>query len=225
MRYYSQNGEDFLISEIFKDLPHGFFVEIGCIDGRRFSNTLSLEERGWRGVCIEAHRDYIELLKKNRPNSLVIHCAVGEKDEDNVTFYANVRGSFSTLDRSQEKRWRENYQAYFTGFEEQIVAKRTISSLLDEHGISSVDFMSLDIEGYEIEALQGLDLARHRPRLLVIESDSKEHENAMDKILLPAGYTKGFNISGNWFYSTGPMLLQRVIGRRYQALLTHTQHP
>jgi hypothetical protein len=100
--FYSQNGEDFILNELLGNKKSGFFVEVGCIDGRRFSNTLLFEQMGWQGLCVEAHADYIEILERNRPNSIIYHGAVGEKDEPNVIFYANSRGSLSTLDRSKE---------------------------------------------------------------------------------------------------------------------------
>ncbi len=225
MRFYSQHGEDFLLQKIFADVAGGFFVEIGCIDGRRFSNTLALEQRGWRGMCIEAHVDYIDLLRSNRPNSIIVHCAVGERDAEQVTFFANARGSLSTLDAAQETRWRTHYGEYFSGFEEQRVPMRTISSLLSEHGITHVDVLSLDVEGYEVQALSGLDLAQHRPRLLVIECDGAEQERGLDEILLPAGYHKGFWVGANIFYCAEPELLQAVVGMRHEVLVTHTQHP
>lgn len=224
-RFYSQHGEDFLLEKIFAALPKGCFVEIGCIDGKRFANTLALEQCGWQGLCVEAHADYIELLRRNRPASIVVHCAIGERDADAVTFFANARGSLSTLDAAQETRWRADYGAYFSGFEEQRVPMRTISSLLNEHGIAQVDVLSLDVEGYEVPALAGLDLTRHRPRLLLIECDGAAQEQGLDDILLPAGYHKAFRLGANIFYCLEPALVAAVLGNRYEVVLTHTQHP
>jgi len=55
--YYSQHGEDFILDLIFDHKKSGFFVEVGCIDGLRFSNTLFFEKLGWKGICIEAHKE------------------------------------------------------------------------------------------------------------------------------------------------------------------------
>ena len=172
--YYSQHGEDALLDLIFKNQRKGFFVEVGCIDGKRFSNTLTFEERGWKGMCVEAHAGYIEMLKNNRPNSIVCHCAAGEADEDAI-FYANARGSLSSLDKTSEARWQRDYAPHFSGFEEQQVKKVRLSTLLDTYRISEIDILSLDIEGYEVEAVKGLDLTRHLPKVMVIESDSPQH--------------------------------------------------
>ena len=49
------------------------------------------------------------------------------------------------------------------------VPARTLSSLLDDHRIGPVDFLSLDLEGYEASALRGIDFERHRPELLLVE--------------------------------------------------------
>jgi FkbM family methyltransferase len=223
--YFSQNGEDFLLSQYFKE-ANGFFVEIGCIDGRRFSNTYFFEKRGWKGLCVEAHRDYIDLLRANRPNSQVIHCAVGEADEDEAVFYANARGSLSSLDPTTEERWRRDYAQYFSGFQQQIVPKRTLTTIFTEAGVSHIDILSLDIEGYEVEALSGLDFRKFGPSVLVVESDSDEHRKKIGAMVTPHGYRLALESSGNLFYSRVAGFEQAVAGKYFpQVTLTYTQHP
>jgi FkbM family methyltransferase len=223
-KYYSQHGEDALLDLIFGDQKEGFFVEVGCIDGRRFSNTLTFEERGWKGICVEAHSGYIEALKKNRPNAIVCHCAAGEADEDAI-FYANARGSLSTLDKSSEARWQKDYAPYFSGFEEQQVKKVRLSTLLDAYRVSEIDVLSLDIEGYEVEAIKGLDLSRHKPKVMVIESDSLQQEAQLDELILPSGYTKALRLFGNLFYVSDKELGKLLAGKKHVIQLIHTQHP
>lgn len=222
--YYSQHGEDALLDLIFKDQQKGFFVEVGCIDGRCFSNTLTFEERGWKGMCIEAHAGYIEMLRENRPNSIVCHCAAGEADEDAI-FYANARGSLSTLDKTKEAHWQRNYAPYFSGFEEQQVKKVRLSTLLDTYQVGEIDILSLDIEGYEAEALKGLDLSRHRPKVLLIESDDKQHEAQLDQLILPHGYTKSVRLFANLFYVRDKEFDTKLRGKRRTVQLTHIRHP
>jgi FkbM family methyltransferase len=224
--YYSQHGEDFILDLIFADQSTGFFVEVGCIDGRRFSNTLTFEERGWKGLCVEAHAGYIDALKENRPDSIVCHCAVGEENADGVPFYANDRGSLSTLDQSQEEEFRTSFGEYFSGFDQQTVDKRRLDRLFDEYDVPTrIDFLSLDIEGYEVEAVAGMDFTTYRPRVCVIESDTSEHEQRLDDVLIPAGYEKKFRLHQNVFYFDEPVLTRRVSDEHYTVTLTHTCHP
>lgn len=224
MTYYSQHGEDLIIDKLINGQEIGFFVEIGCIDGRRFSNTLFLEERGWHGLCVEAHAGYIDALRKNRPNSIICHCAAGECDEE-TTFYANARGSLSTLDKGREKDFERHYAPYFSGFEEQDVKKVRVSTLLDENGINNVDVLSLDIEGYEVEALRGIHFSRHKPTLMIIESDTLWHEASLDSLLFPVGYLKVFRFGGNVFYFLGDRFKSDLFNGALRGAIIHTVHP
>jgi FkbM family methyltransferase len=222
--YYSQHGEDYLLDLMFAGKNDGFFVEVGCIDGKRFSNTLHFEEKGWRGLCIEAHPDFIPLLKKNRPNSIVCNYAVGESDADNVVFYATDRGSLSTLDKSQETRWKKHYAKYFHGFEEKRVSKRTLTTIFNEQRVGHIDFISLDIEGYEVPALRGLDLAIFAPDVFVIETEDKKQKKEQEKILHPHGYFLAASIARNLFYTRDRALASRIQNICTIVPLIYTKH-
>lgn len=225
INFYSQGGEDVILNELFEGQGDGFFVEVGCIDGRRFSNTLTFEERGWKGLLVEAHSGYMDLLRENRPNSIVCHCAAGEKDEDDVIFFANSRGSLSTLDKSRESQFKRRYKQFFTGFEEQRVSKARLDTLFKKHNVKEIDILSLDIEGYEVEAMRGLDLGIYRPRVLLIESDSPRHERSLDNLIIPFGYSKSVKIGGNIFYLIDASMKRKIENRKFEPVLIHTQHP
>jgi FkbM family methyltransferase len=199
--FYGQHAEDFLLDKIFKGKTDGYFVEIGCLDGIEYSNTYYFEKKGWNGACVEAHNDFITALRKNRPHSSIVHCAVGEDDKDSVTFYANKAGSLSTLDKGEEERWKKNYAKDFHGFEEQKVPMRTLTSIFDELKVKSIDFVSLDIEGYEVKALAGLDFAKHRPKVFVIEYKDETHKAGLESILFKHDYHFLSHIGCNLFYS------------------------
>jgi FkbM family methyltransferase len=224
MNFYSQYGEDFILNELFQGKKRGFFVEVGCIDGKRFSNSLAFEEIGWRGICVEAHADYFGLLKKNRPRSVIVHCAVGSENCSEVPFYANARGSLSTLDRSKEKEYRERFGNFFTGFELQKVPQKTIGTILASYQINKIDFLSIDVEGTELDAVRGIDFSKCQPKVLVIEADEREKEEEIDRIVLKKGYSKANKIGPNIFY-----LLDNKMGihlqEKYSFKLIHTKHP
>jgi FkbM family methyltransferase len=225
VRFYSQSGEDFLLDKIFWGKTDGFFVEVGCIDGRRFSNTLIFEERGWRGLCIEAHERYVDLIEKNRPHSVVCHCAAGEADNDNVTFYANSRGSLSTLDPSLEEEFRRDYGSYFTGFVEQTVRKRRLDTVFREQGVGKIDLLSIDIEGYELPALRGMEFREWKPAVIVIETSVTE-ESRLHRALTPHGYHFLCRLGGNAFYALDKSLRERVAEKYFPDVqLVHTRHP
>lgn len=222
--YYSQHGEDFLVNKIFHGKRDGCFVEVGCLDGIEYSNTYFFEKLGWNGICIEAHKDFIENLKKNRPKSTIVHCAVGEDNKNNVTFYANKVGSLSTLDKNEEERWKKNYADDFHGFEEQTVSMRTLTSIFDDLKFEKIDFVSLDIEGYEVKALTGLDFSKYRPKLFIIEYKDEVHKSELEKILLRHDYYFIAKIGCNLFYSLTQTDEQILKSNHGKIMLTKFDH-
>ena len=202
--YYSQHGEDFLVDKIFKGKTDGYYVEIGCLDGVEFSNTYYFEKKGWTGACLEAHSDFIATLKKNRPTASIVHCAVGEADKESVTFYANKIGSLSTLDKSEEERWKTDFKEYFHGFEEQKIPMKTLTTIFKELKVGAIDFVSLDIEGYEVQALTGLDFDTFKPTIFIVEYKNEAHQNGVNTILFKNGYSYLARIGCNLFYSLDP---------------------
>lgn len=223
--HYSQHGEDLVLDAIFEGQAAGTFAEIGCIDGKRFSNTLFLEERGWKGLCVEAHPDYIDSLRTNRPGSIVSFSAVTANDGGEIEFHANWRASLSTIDPKMREVYTERYTKFPARYEVIQVPARSLSSLLDESGLGSLDLLSIDVEGTELDALAGLELPRHLPRVLVIESDNNEVTHQIDSLLLPHGCVRGLQISNNVIYFRDRSDFDRIAGRTIAGDCKWVQHP
>ena len=163
------------------DFRDGFFIEAGANDGARFSNTLLLERsRGWRGLLIEPIPDLAAQCRKNRPNCLVENCALVAADSgarEVAMRFCNlmslVKGAMHS-EAGDLEHIRKGCEVQQIESYELTVPARPLSELLDQHGIAQVDFFSLDVEGYELEALKGLDFARHAPRFLLVECRERE---------------------------------------------------
>lgn len=171
------------------DFRGGFFVEAGASDGLAYSNTLYLERfRGWRGLLIEPIPKLAALCRKNRPRCLVENCALvpsGFPDKEVTMNYCDlmsiVKGAMQSEEADREHLRRgcavQKIESY-----ELTVPARTLSDILAEHRIGQVDFLSLDVEGYELQALAGLDLPRNHPRYLLVEARER---SAIDAFLAP----------------------------------------
>ena len=155
----------------------GFFVEAGANDGIQQSNTLYLERyRHWKGLLIEPIPELAAKCRVNRPRSLVENAALvpaGYPSEKIVLracdLMSVVKGGMkSETEELEHVRRGGEIQGIET--REIVCPARTLSAILDEHDIRRIDFLSLDVEGFELSALQGLDLARHRPRLILVEA-------------------------------------------------------
>ena len=101
----------------------------------------------------------------------------------------------------------------------------TLTSLFEKLGLNEIDFLSLDIEGYEVQALRGLNLERYRPKVMIIESDDEEHEMQIDALILPFGYQKSINLEKNIFYLADPHMERALKSNKFKVHLLHTEHP
>lgn len=173
-KFYGQYGEDLKILPLFGEKKDGYFIEIGAMEGVRFSNTFFFEEMGWKGICIEPHPDYTELLKKNRPNSQVVAAAVGKEDRKSVTFYTNFRGSLSTLDKNLESYFKSHYKEWFGGFKNIEVPLIALNSVVKQYNVPiGFEILSIDTEGTERDVLEGFDIDKYRPKVVIAEVSIK----------------------------------------------------
>lgn len=174
--FYGLNGLDEKVAK-HVDIQDGFFFEAGANDGVTQSNSLHFEEsRGWRGILVEPIPQKFFDCTVNRPKALVEWGALVPPDWGKPYVeltYCNLmtvtNGSWET--RDQELHHVSTGTRFIPG--EQVHQFRarpmTISQVLDKHRVTHVDLMSIDLEGFELQALRGLDLGRHRPTWLLVE--------------------------------------------------------
>ena len=161
----------------FFNKKNGFFIEAGANNGVWQSNTLFLEtELNWHGLLIEPNLVKYEECKKNRKNkkNIFYNCALVSRDykENQVAGFFNEQDYENSLMAQvceedptytpEDSRWANKVKV-------KVPAKK-LSDILDENNISDIDFFSLDVEGYELNVLNGLDFSRHRPKIICVEA-------------------------------------------------------
>ena len=155
------------LDRYFRDrgVSRGFFVEAGAVDGVFESNTYFLERwRGWDGLLVEPVPDMYRRLKVNR-RARAVNCALVSSTSTETTVRITPAHAISTIvgSPSGDTGRTGTAAAAIT------VRARTLGSILDEIGNPRVDLLSLDVEGFELQVLQGLDFQRHRIDTIVIE--------------------------------------------------------
>jgi FkbM family methyltransferase len=169
--------------------PKGFFVEAGAFDGYVQSNTYWLERfAGWRGLLVEPIPELYREAVRNRPGSRVVNCALVPPQVSGQPVQMRYAGTMSIVagargGESEDSAYLRSAFAIPEEPYEVSVPGRTLSELLDELDAPEVDLLSLDLEGYEAQALEGLDLERHAPRFILVEVQDPAAERATAEVL------------------------------------------
>jgi FkbM family methyltransferase len=183
-RYSSTGYWDFLQQHLPRQST-GVFLEAGAHDGWSGSNTYSLEACwGWRGLLVEPDPAQARECRRNR-RSPVIPCALVPPDFPGREIILETAGLLSTvLDSPLLEQSRQSAHNYYGDYAPRQISvpARTLDSLLREHGLPGLDFLSLDVEGFEEPALRGLDFDHCAPKFILVEAN---YPDAIHALLAP----------------------------------------
>jgi FkbM family methyltransferase len=191
--FKSQYGQDeFIYNTWFKDKKDGFFLEIGADDGIRFSNCYFFEKQlGWKGIAIEPRKNAFDKLIINR-NCKCHNAALSDKKEkakfmDIKGWGLGLSGLVNKYDPQHKKRieW-ELKNPQNCGHDIIEVDTIKLSDLLDEEGVTHIDFLSIDTEGSELDILTTLDFNKVQINIITVE------DNYNDPKLMEFFVTKGY---------------------------------
>jgi FkbM family methyltransferase len=166
---HAQFGEDRLLEQIFVSQAHGHCVEVGAHDGLTGSATYVFEQRGWNCLLVEPMPAYAAEIKLRR-NCRVVNCAASSRDGEATFFVAENVDEMSTLDLTPaHRRWIE---AAGGRVEPITVRTRRLDDILQEAGFAKLDFITIDVEGHELEVLKGFSIHTYQPRVVIVEDNS-----------------------------------------------------
>ena len=152
MKYYSEHGEDKWMDKHMHIPDYGIYVDVGAAHPTRMSNTAFLRHKGWWGIQIDGDPFWQTHWRKLGLD--LINCVV-TADGKGVKYLSNKTAHrLSTISEDGER-----------------TPSRKLNDILTEKGISHIDFMSLDVEGFEYEVFMSLE-QKYWPDTLILEYDT-----------------------------------------------------
>jgi FkbM family methyltransferase len=199
MPYYSQIQQDRILQEkYFFRQETGFFVDVGAEDGKSGSNSLFFEEKGWKGICIEPHPESFAKLSQNR-KCLCLPVAISStKGTMTFTQIDGPASALSGLSQTYDPRHRERIDREISqkgGKKTEIqVTTEPLKSIFQRQEVKEVHYLSIDVEGAELEVLKSIDFDEVFIHVIDIENNYPDSFGEVRKFLASKGFTKSFPI-------------------------------
>ena len=202
-RSHSQIFQDLFVIRTLSGKRAGFFCEFGATDGVSLSNSCLLErEYGWRGILAEPARGWHEDLQKNRPTARIDKGCVWTKTGDVIEFKEVRSREFSTIAAFSESDHHLNNRKQGLSYSVDTIS---LNDLLVKHEApQSIDYLSMDTEGSELEILKSFDFGRFRPLVLTVEHNYTENRKEIFDLLVGNGYRRmltACSLFDDWYVS------------------------
>jgi len=168
---FSQEGEDLILKRLFPPDKIGFFIDVGAYDPIRFSNTYLFYKKGWRGINIDPRPGVMKLFNTIRPNDINVEAAIGDgyNDEQIANYISYEEPAYNKVFIGKNVGIDNNVNSNLIDIIE--VQLRSLDDILEEHSdaFSEIDFITIDVEGFEMQVLNGFSIDKYKPNFIVLE--------------------------------------------------------
>lgn len=187
-QYYSQAGQDRVVDRLLKGKRDGVFADIGGYDGLTGSNTLFFELfRGWSGVVVEPAPTQLRKAKALRRCQCLGYAAAGRARTlefmEVTAGFTQMSGFLETYDADLLAQVRGDPRH---AEEVHALEAKPLGDILSEAGLAQIDFLSLDVEGGEMDILQNFDFSAFDVQIWSIENNTAN--SAIPDLMKDRGY-------------------------------------
>lgn len=177
---YAQEGEDRILQRIFDKRNTGFYVDVGAHHPMRFSNTYLFYKKGWKGINIDAMPGSMRGFEAIRPRDINIEQAIANVEKE-LTFYRFNEPALNSFSKALSLH-RDSAKNPYNIVEEEKLLTQKLSSVLDKYLLpnQAIDFLSVDVEGLDLDVLHSNDWEKYSPEIIVVEIRAKHLDELLE---------------------------------------------
>lgn len=215
---YAQSGEDLILSTILNSVKKGFYIDVGANNPFKQSNSCLFYKKQWRGINIDALPGSMKIFNKHRKRDINLEIAIANNNKE-LIYYHFENTFYNTFDESMLDQINKQTKLKSTT---KIIPKK-LSEILDCYKINEIDFLSVDVEGLDLEVLQSNNWRKYRPKVIVVEMLESEpnmiKSNPIAKFLLQEKYyyycktpTNSFFLEEGFYSTRFPSQFSQING-------------
>jgi FkbM family methyltransferase len=207
--FHGEYYEDYVLSSVLDGVASGTYIDVGANHPIKNNVTALFYERGWHGITIEPNPEYIPLYAKLRPRDVHLNLGIASAG-GTLTFYRVTdlpgsddtygSGGLSTFDPAVAEQQRRAGHTV----SERMVPVTTLNKILEQRPLEEITILSIDVEGFEKQVLESIDLRKHRPLVIVVEACVPGTEvpsyEPWEGLPLQAGYAPAMSDGLNRYY-------------------------
>jgi FkbM family methyltransferase len=185
---------DYLKSKFFNDHNNGIMVEVGSAGPEFLSQSKPFRDIGWRCICIEPNPEFVKMHRDIGNEIYEYACSYEDKDDVNFEMVTQpINGityeSFSSIEVSE----RLALTGYSNGKKDLSINTikvnvRKLNTILEEVKVSKVDYVIVDVEGWELNVMKGFSTSKYRPKVIVLENAFADTYQEFSDYMLNFGY-------------------------------------
>jgi FkbM family methyltransferase len=212
---HAQNAEDVMLWRALSTVKRGFYIDVGAADPDIHTVTRAFYERGWSGINVEPRAEPFNALNRRRGRDINLRLALSDVRGEQV-FHVVGEPTLSTLDSTLA----EHHRASGFAVHEARIAVNTLADVCRRYAKSDIHFLTIDVEGAELQVLRGADFVNFRPWIVLAEAvfpnRQIETHQTWEPVLIQADYRPVWFDGLNRFY---------VAAERYAELSPHFRLP
>tara|TARA_B100000989_G_scaffold115838_1_gene85279 strand:+ start:978 stop:1709 length:732 start_codon:yes stop_codon:yes gene_type:complete len=181
----TQFNEEKYLQSFFKINYKGKFVDLGCFHPTRHNNTFHFYKKNWIGINVDLNPITIELFNFFRTKDININCAISDKKGYKKLYFVNDFSPLNTLDYNHLKFLKKNFSLTKKDFNEKRIKTENVNNILKKYKFNRVDFLNIDLEGFEYEVIKSINFKKFKINLICIEilNHNKLSKNKSKKII------------------------------------------